>query len=252
MRLVGCDGSQALQAFCGSRLVSFKGGLFNWMGGQLRAVDPATGTKQWGLTLDAPPLGADVAPGEAAAFPPAVAGGTLFVATRGGELLRVDPTAGAITGRVSLGAPAASQPVIDRGRVLVGTTGGELVCIDTGNPKLTGWNQWGGDATHSGVAELAAVGGDHRPGLKDAFQASEEAASPAPTPQELKAALKAFGKQLLRAQLKEQSHSGAHSASGGHHGITPPEQFSQAVWDELVRQGKLRSAGEGKYELGKK
>ena len=31
--------------------------------------------------------------------------------------------------------------------------------------------------------------------------------------------------------------------------ITPPNQFPQAVWDELVRQGKLKKAGHGTYEL---
>ena len=31
--------------------------------------------------------------------------------------------------------------------------------------------------------------------------------------------------------------------------ITPPHQFPQAVWDELVRQGKLKKAGHGTYEL---
>jgi hypothetical protein len=31
--------------------------------------------------------------------------------------------------------------------------------------------------------------------------------------------------------------------------ITPPNQFSQSVWDELVRQGKLKYVGHGMYEL---
>ena len=31
--------------------------------------------------------------------------------------------------------------------------------------------------------------------------------------------------------------------------ITPPNQYSQAVWAELVRQGKLKHAGHGTYEL---
>ena len=33
--------------------------------------------------------------------------------------------------------------------------------------------------------------------------------------------------------------------------ITPPNQFPQAVWDELVKQGKLKHAGKGTYELVK-
>jgi hypothetical protein len=31
--------------------------------------------------------------------------------------------------------------------------------------------------------------------------------------------------------------------------ITPPNQFPQTVWDELVKQGKLKHAGHGTYEL---
>jgi outer membrane protein assembly factor BamB len=162
MRLVGRDSPQALQAFCGSRLASFNGGLFNWMGGQLRAVDPATGARRWSVILEGLETGNEAAMGDHAAAPPAVANGKLFVATRSGQLLRVDPDSGKITGRINLDAPAASQPVIDHGRVLVGTTRSELVCVDTGDPKLTGWNQWGGDAAHSGVVETAPVrGGKH-------------------------------------------------------------------------------------------
>ena len=31
--------------------------------------------------------------------------------------------------------------------------------------------------------------------------------------------------------------------------ITPPQQFSKAVWDELVKQGRLKHAGQGTYEI---
>jgi hypothetical protein len=31
--------------------------------------------------------------------------------------------------------------------------------------------------------------------------------------------------------------------------ITPPDQFPAAVWEELARQGKLKSVGNGMYEL---
>jgi hypothetical protein len=31
--------------------------------------------------------------------------------------------------------------------------------------------------------------------------------------------------------------------------ITPPNQFPQAVWDELVRQGKLKVSRHGLYEI---
>jgi hypothetical protein len=76
--------------------------------------------------------------------------------------------------------------------------------------------------------------------------------TPAPTPEELKVALKAFRKRLKLMKLDDES-----SLSGGPLGgrrshivaIMPPGQYRQAIWDELVRQGKLKKAGGGTYEL---
>ncbi len=70
---------------------------------------------------------------------------------------------------------------------------------------------------------------------------------------QLKNALKAFKKWLKLTRLDDESRLG-HGAmsSGGQSGIVaipPPTQYPQAVWDELVRQGKLRRAGHGLYEL---
>lgn len=77
--------------------------------------------------------------------------------------------------------------------------------------------------------------------------------SPGLTPQELKAALKAFRKRLKLTCLDDQSRIGVGPMSGGRAssivGITPPDQYPEAVWEELVRQGKLRRAGAGMYEL---
>ncbi len=81
--------------------------------------------------------------------------------------------------------------------------------------------------------------------------------TPATTPEfdpaQLKSAMKAFKKRLKMARLDDESRLG-HGAltSGGHSGIVaimPPNQFPQPVWDELARQGKLRRAGQGLYEL---
>jgi len=81
----------------------------------------------------------------------------------------------------------------------------------------------------------------------DASQSSD------PTPQQLKSALKAFRKRLKLTRLDDQSRIGVGPLSSGRSSaivaITPPDQFPQAVWDELVRQGKLRRAGSGMYEL---
>ncbi|MBN2217013.1 MAG: hypothetical protein JW719_06525 [Pirellulales bacterium] len=72
-------------------------------------------------------------------------------------------------------------------------------------------------------------------------------------PRELKAAMKAFRKRLKLTCLDDQSRIGVGPMSSGRKsgivGITPPNQFPQAIWDELVRQGKLKYSGNGQYEL---
>ena len=86
---------------------------------------------------------------------------------------------------------------------------------------------------------------------------SEAEATPSPTPvppEELKLALKAFKKRLKATRLDDESRVG-HSpmSSGGNSSIAaiiPPSQFPTAVWEELVRQGKLKYAGQGFYESG--
>lgn len=83
---------------------------------------------------------------------------------------------------------------------------------------------------------------------------SSDASQPAaPTPQELKAAMKAFRKRLKLTQLDDQSRIGVGPMSSGRAssivGISPPDQYPQAVWDELTRQGKLKRIGSGQYQL---
>ena len=76
---------------------------------------------------------------------------------------------------------------------------------------------------------------------------------PSPSPQELKAALKAFKKRLKLTCLDDQSRIGVGPMSSGRPSgivaITPPDQYPQYVWDELVRQGKLKKTGHRLYEL---
>jgi hypothetical protein len=77
--------------------------------------------------------------------------------------------------------------------------------------------------------------------------------SPVPSPQELKAALKAFKKRLKLTQLDDQSRIGVGPLSSGRQSgivaITAPDQYPAYVWDELVRQGKLKKTGNRMYEL---
>jgi hypothetical protein len=74
-----------------------------------------------------------------------------------------------------------------------------------------------------------------------------------PSREQLKAAFKAFKKRLKLARLDEESKiAGGPLSKGKGSGIvaiTPPGQYPQAVWDELVKQGKLNYAGNGTYEL---
>jgi hypothetical protein len=76
---------------------------------------------------------------------------------------------------------------------------------------------------------------------------------PAPSPEQLKAALKAFKKRLKLTRLDDQSRIGVGPMSSGRASgimaITPPDQYPPAVWEELARQGKLKRAGSGMYEL---
>jgi hypothetical protein len=74
-----------------------------------------------------------------------------------------------------------------------------------------------------------------------------------PTAKELKNAFKAFKKRLKLTQLDADSQlTRRPTTSGGSSSIVaivPPNEFGQAVWDELVKQGKLKKAGQGMYEL---
>ena len=80
--------------------------------------------------------------------------------------------------------------------------------------------------------------------------------TPAPEPftkEELKLALKAFKKRLKLTRLDDESRLGyGPMTSGGRSGvvaITPPNQFPREIWQELAKQGRLKSAGGGMYEL---
>ena len=70
----------------------------------------------------------------------------------------------------------------------------------------------------------------------------------------LKRAMKAYRKRLKITVLDAESSIGGGPMSSGRRstivGITPPERYPRAVWDELVRQGRLLSSGRGgTYEL---
>ncbi|MEX2120882.1 MAG: hypothetical protein WD847_14925 [Pirellulales bacterium] len=74
-----------------------------------------------------------------------------------------------------------------------------------------------------------------------------------PSAQELKLALKAFRKRLKLTRLDAESRIGVGPMSSGAKGrivaIMPPNQYPRAVWDELVKQGKLKHDSQGMYSL---
>lgn len=82
---------------------------------------------------------------------------------------------------------------------------------------------------------------------------SDASQPPAPSPRELKAALKAFKKRLKLTCLDDQSRIGVGPMSSGQQSaivaITPPDQYPPAIWEELARQGKLKQSGNGMFEL---
>jgi hypothetical protein len=73
------------------------------------------------------------------------------------------------------------------------------------------------------------------------------------TSQTLRLALKAFKKRLKLTRLDAESSLGGGPMSGGRDSgivaIQPPNQYPRKLWDTLVKQGKLRSAGGGLYQL---
>jgi hypothetical protein len=87
----------------------------------------------------------------------------------------------------------------------------------------------------------------------------EEETMPDPPPpagttkEQLKGALKAFKRRLKLTRLDVESQLSRNPLSTGRGSgivaIVPPVDYPQAVWDELVRQNKLKKAGQGLYEL---
>ena len=85
---------------------------------------------------------------------------------------------------------------------------------------------------------------------------SEPQATPppeSPSKEELKLALKAFKKRLKMTRLDDESRLGYGPMSNGGKSsiiaISPPNQFPRRVWEELLKQGKLKSAEHGMFEL---
>jgi len=118
--------------------------------------------------------------------------------------------------------------------------------------------------------DLPSVHMTHVVGMRDVVQLAElidqlrapaVAAGPphgdAPSEETCKRALRAFRKRLSLTRLDEESQISSHSplskGTDSHvaAAIIPPIEWPESVWQELVRQGRLRYIGHGLYELTK-
>jgi hypothetical protein len=72
-------------------------------------------------------------------------------------------------------------------------------------------------------------------------------------PDVLKSAYNAFKKRWKLTRLDYESRIGRGPLSAGSRsaivGIEPPKEFPRAVWDELVKQGRVKRAGSGLYSM---
>jgi hypothetical protein len=88
---------------------------------------------------------------------------------------------------------------------------------------------------------------------KESPMPEEQEPAGGPTSEQLKHAFKAFRKRLKLTRLDDESKVTRRPVTGGKGSgivaIAPPAEFPQTVWDELVKQGKLKYAGHGLYEL---
>jgi hypothetical protein len=85
----------------------------------------------------------------------------------------------------------------------------------------------------------------------DSAPKNEDAATAAP--EVLKSAYNAFKKRWKLTRLDYDSRIGRGPMSGGSRsaivGIEPPREFPRSVWEELAKQGRIKSAGSGLYSM---
>ena len=150
---IGQGRVSSMQAFQGSRILHMGDRNVNTMGDEVIATSSETGEKLWSFKLS----GDMARTGGALGTAPLAAGDGVVFATLAGEVKRLDPTTGKVSGSWKVNGRIRAQPVVHDGWIYVGTEDGRLVAIDTGDDKLTGWAMWGGNAQRSGIASAVAT-----------------------------------------------------------------------------------------------
>ena len=89
--------------------------------------------------------------------------------------------------------------------------------------------------------------------LRDPAAASAPPHTDAPSAETCRRAMRAFRKRLALTRLDEESKISSHSAltkgaDSRMAAIVPPIDWPESVWQELVRQDKLRYIGHGFYQ----
>lgn len=80
------------------------------------------------------------------------AGKSILMATRSGNVVRMEQDTGEVSETFRLGQGAiASQPIAVGGWIYAGTMAGSIVGFDTGEPSLTGWEMLGGTPDRRGA-----------------------------------------------------------------------------------------------------
>jgi hypothetical protein len=88
--------------------------------------------------------------------------------------------------------------------------------------------------------------------VKENEPASAAPSPPTVPPDVLKTAYNTFKKRWKLTRLDYDSRIGRSPLSGTRSaivGIEPPREFPRAVWEELAKQGRIKSAGGGLYAM---
>jgi hypothetical protein len=104
------------------------------------------------------------------------------------------------------------------------------------------------------VSDIAGGGDGKSLSAKAAATRTDaDSSAAAVTDADMKAAMRAFRKRLKLMRLEDESKINVSPLTGGKKSeidaIQPPHDFPAAVWQELVKRGELKDAGQGFYAL---